>query len=240
MSIFSTTDLITKIRDYQKQNLELIKNSHHFVFDCPFNSTNRNKPDFIWIGLNPGNDSYDMNREKGNGRENTEETRDKDFQNIFHRSDGSRKRMKKIKDFLGQNIFDKTTHTELFFWCSADIGKDFERRYRTKFHSSPHLNFCLEMNRQLILRIAPKLIFLEGMNKAHSYIDILRRVFSISKVKSIPVETSDYSRYIDIYLLDNKFELYNFDHLSARGKMMKTNKLVPSIVRSNIKDQFGL
>ena len=32
--VFSTSDLIKKIRDYQNKNPELLE-SHHFVFDCP-------------------------------------------------------------------------------------------------------------------------------------------------------------------------------------------------------------
>ena len=39
--LFSTSDLISKIRQFQEKNTILKKKSHHFVFDCPLNAAAR-------------------------------------------------------------------------------------------------------------------------------------------------------------------------------------------------------
>ena len=78
---FSTSDLIAEIRDYQTNNPVLLQKSHHFVFDCPLEGGSMSKPDYIWMGLNPGNDSPDWERISN---KNDEETREL----IFKRSSG--------------------------------------------------------------------------------------------------------------------------------------------------------
>ena len=73
MPNIDTSDLIRAIKEYQNRNVELLQKSHHFVFDCPLDFQNSDVTDYIWIGLNPGNDEDDWF--KTNGR-NDEETRD--------------------------------------------------------------------------------------------------------------------------------------------------------------------
>ena len=85
---FSTRDLIAEIRSYQEEHPELLK-SHHFVFDCPLDRSNLDRPDFIWFGVNPGTDEEDWRRFPHNG----EETRDRDFQDKLGRSTASKRRM---------------------------------------------------------------------------------------------------------------------------------------------------
>ena len=58
---FQSSDLIQKIRDYQDTHTEL-KKSHHFVFDCPLDKAHAGKPDFVWLGLNPGSDETDWQK----------------------------------------------------------------------------------------------------------------------------------------------------------------------------------
>ena len=140
---FSTSDLILQIRNYQDQHSILKEKSHHFVFDCPLNPSFTEKPDFVWMGLNPGRDEDNWEKTKG---KNDEETRDRDFQDLYGRSENSKDRLRDIKKFLGETTFDRTTHTELFFWCSNNIDKDFKARYGTSFNSSPHLEFCISIN----------------------------------------------------------------------------------------------
>ncbi len=56
---FTTSDLIKEIRSYQVKNPILLEQPHHFVFDCPFDANSSDKPKYIWIGLNPGDDTDD-------------------------------------------------------------------------------------------------------------------------------------------------------------------------------------
>jgi len=75
------------------------------------------KPDYIWMGLNPRNDSPDWER---TSNKNDEETRERNFQEIFGRSRSSKARMTKVERFLGTDYFHSTTHTKLFF--GAQMG----------------------------------------------------------------------------------------------------------------------
>tara|TARA_Y100001936_G_C15887501_1_gene566183 strand:- start:169 stop:864 length:696 start_codon:yes stop_codon:yes gene_type:complete len=219
--VFSTSDLIQQIRDYQKQHPILLEKSHHFVFDCPLNNDKKNcKPDYLFIGINPGDDTSDWSR---TNNENAEETRDSNFQEDFGRSTNSKSRMTKLKNFLGEigeDIFDKTTHTELFFWCSKDKDKDFIGRYGHSYESSPHLEFCIRLNKSLIDRIEPKAIFLES----HENMKYLKNYFHLNKLKVHQIG----QRKVIEYLLEDKYLLINFDHqrfLSSRpekGEIIET------------------
>ena len=152
----STSDLIAEIRDYQTNNPVLLQKSHHFVFDCPLEGGSMSKPDYIWMGLNPRNDSPDWER---TSNKNDEETRERNFQEIFGRSRSSKERMTKAERFLGTDYFHSTTHTKLFFWCSNGISNDFELRYGTSFGNSPHVNFYCKINKRLIETVEPKAMF---------------------------------------------------------------------------------
>ena len=218
---FITSDLIQQIRDYQAQNRVLKEQSHHFVFDCPFDANAIEKPKYIWIGLNPGDDTDDWAK---TNNKNSEETRDFNFQEKYGRGSRSQKRMDKVKKFLGEEFFSFTTHTELFFWGSKDTSKDFTSRYGTSFNDNPHMQFCCELNRQLIDRIEPKAIFFESISK----IDLLRKHFPIQLQHQERVGP----RPVDTYLLDGKYKLINFDHLSALGDAIKYRPEVSKLVRS--------
>ena len=218
-----TSDLIKEIRDYQIKNPELLKKSHHFVFDCPLNFNTSSESDYIWMGLNPGNDEDDWSKTSGR---NEEETRERDFQEIYGRSRGSKTRKTKIKNFLGQKVFNKTTHTELFFWCSKDLQNDFQIRYGTSFQSSPHLYFCINLNRELITRVQPKAVFFESLQN----IKILKSAFNLKKLKSYSAGT----RRVDEYLIDKKYRLLNFDHLSSGPPASLERTKVSEVVRQLI------
>ena len=94
MKIFSTNDLIKKIEDYQNINKILKEKSHHFVFDCPLEKSFVTKPEFIWIGVNPGDDAGDWDKTAG---KNSQETRAFDFQENVGRSRNSQRRRKQFK-----------------------------------------------------------------------------------------------------------------------------------------------
>lgn len=209
---FSTSNLIAKVRRHQKKHKEL-QQSHHFVFDCPLDPKYEDKPDFVWFGVNPGNDEEDWERFKTKG--NTEETRDFDFQAEWGRSKASCRRMNALRRFLGHDVFRRTTHCELFFWGSKDTGKSFEQRYGYPFdESNPHWNFCCDRNKELIERIRPKAIMAESRKKLSLYecrLGLLR-----------DWAHQHHSTTGELLIEERRFEdstpFYCFDHLSAIGK----------------------
>ena len=224
--MFNSSDLISQIKEYQEKHSVLSLKSHHFVFDCPFDSEAIETPDFIWIGLNPGGDQDDWAKTDG---KNDEETRDRNFQEIYGRSSLSKRRMTKVRNFLGNNNFRKTTHTELFFWCSKDTNKDFQNRYNFSFDDNPHMKFCCQMNKILIDRIKPKALFFESRAK----IDIIKRYFRLDYITTEVISNSDNVR-VDEYSFESKYRLINFDHLSAGPPkslhMQNVSKYVQSII----------
>ena len=68
-----TGDLIQMVREREQQFPEL-KKLHHFVFDLLFVAEER--PEFILISANPGDDTEDWKATNG---ARDEETRDRDF-----------------------------------------------------------------------------------------------------------------------------------------------------------------
>ena len=135
------------------------------------------------------------------------------FKRSLGRSRSSKARMTKVERFLGTDYFHSTTHTELFFWCSNGISNDFELRYGASFGNSPHVKFCCKINKRLIEIVEPKAIFFESIPK----FSILKQYFSLKLIEEHKVQT----RKIDVYLLENKYKLINFDHLSALGDAIK-------------------
>lgn len=161
---FNTSDLIERIRRHQEAHPELLR-SHHFVFDCPLDRSYKGKPDFVWFGVNPGDDEDDWKRDK----KNREESRDYDFQVELGRSKASAARMKYLRDFLGDEMFRRTTHCELFFWGSKDTDRAFEDRYDYGFDNSPHWDFCCKINLELLQRAQPRAVFAEGRRLMRHY-----------------------------------------------------------------------
>ena len=221
---FQSSDLIQKIRDYQETHTEL-KKSHHFVFDCPLDKAHAGKPDFVWLGLNPGSDETDW--QKWPSGPNMEETRDCDFQVKYGRSPGSEKRMKQLRQFLGNDLFSRTTHCELFFWCSPDTGESFKNRYGYGFAENPHWEFCCKMNKALISRLDPKAIFAESRRRLSHYEKRLGLTTRISHLDN----PGDKNVLIEELRFDGRIPFYCFDHLSAR---------ISNVRRNQIKDNLDL
>ena len=203
---FSTSDLIAEIRSYQEEHPELLK-SHHFVFDCPLDRSNLDRPDFIWFGVNPGRDEEDWRRFPCN----TEETRDRDFQAEIGRSKASKKRMRKLQQFLGADVFQRTTHCELFFWCSTDTGSAFKERYGYPFGSNPHWDFCCDINRRLIERAKPVAVLAESRPKLLIY----ERRLNLQPGSAHRNDNGDV--LVEERRFDGGIPFYCFDHLSSLG-----------------------
>ena len=203
---FSTSDLISQIRRRQENHPEL-KRSHHFVFDCPLDRTYSGKPDYIWFGVNPGTDTEDWQRFGSN----SEETRDFDFQAEHGRSKASTTRINALRVFLGDEVFHRTTHCELFFWCSSNTGKAFKKRYGYTFEDNPHWDFCCEINRKLIERVRPKAVMAESRNKLLLY-ETRLGLQPGQTHRNVAGDVLVEQRW-----LNGGIPFYCFDHLSALG-----------------------
>ena len=204
---FETTDLIERIRAYQSENAELLR-SHHFVFDCPLDQQYTRKPRFVWIGVNPGSDCDDWMRLP----ENTEESRDYDFQIEHGRSEGSANRLSNLRHFVGENVFCRMTHSQWFFWGSKDATKSFKARYEYSLRNNPHWAFCCGMNRSLIERARPLAVLAEGRWIARL------NACRLGLQKVCDHKHADGDTLIEEWVFDGELPLYAFDHLSALGK----------------------
>ena len=206
--VFSTTDLIEQIRDYQNKNSELLK-SHHFVFDCPLEyeglgGNTKLKPVFIWMGINPGNDKESWEETK----DNDEETRDRNFQ-IPKRTQSSKNTMKELIRLLGNVNFTKTTLTEMFFWGSDGIDGGFKNRYEYPFHNNRHMKFCLEINKELFKRINPKFIIgPHYAKKTKDRIKIIKNFFNLELIKEYRNKINN-NVFIERYIMDDKYQYIN-------------------------------
>ncbi len=219
-----TGDLIQMVREREQQFPEL-KNSHHFVFDLPFVSEER--PEFILISANPGDDTDDWKATNG---ARDEETRDRDFQAIFGRSNGSRRRLDKVQAFLGGLTFRKTTQTQAFFWCSKNTEKEFQNRFGYKYDDNPHQRFCAELNLKLIERLDPKAIFVEG----HGNVSALSAVTSCVQVKDYQHSESGYI-FLKEWILSGTYPLFSFTHLSALGNHLRERAELSRVLNTKIR-----
>ena len=210
MGDFVTNDLIVRIRDYQSENSELLR-SHHFVFDCPLDRQYAGRPRFVWLGANPGSDCDDWKRLPMN----TEESRDYDFQVEHGRSPGSEKRLRRLRNFVGQDVFRRMTHSQWFFWASKNTGVAFKKRYGYTFKRNPHWAFCCCMNRSLIERVRPIAIVGEGRWIAR----LNARRLGLEQGPAH--ESADGETLIEEWRFGGDVPFYVFDHLSALGKSIR-------------------
>jgi hypothetical protein len=146
---------INTIRKYTAAHAEL-RVAHHFLYDLPLNKDAR-APEIVVIGINPGETQVDREAYPGP----TEETWNFDFheQASLGRSRGSIHWRKNAAYFAnGRPVI----FTELFFWSSNDQG-EFKERFGPLW-DSPHLSFCVNLNRCLIDEYQPKSIIFVGLS----------------------------------------------------------------------------
>ena len=108
-------------------------------------------------------------------------------------------------------MFRRTTHCELFFWCSKDTGGAFKERYGYPFNSNPHWDFCCDINRRLIERVKPIAVLAESRRKLPIY------------ERRLNLQPSSVHRNGngDVLVEERRFDggipFYCFDHLSSLG-----------------------
>ena len=218
--MFNTSDLTKSIREYELRHAEL-RQSHHFVFDCPFGDPKR-APEYVWIGANPAVDANDWTRTQGC---RDEETRERDFQKLFGRTVGSQKRLNQIQRFIGGLTFQKTTNSQNFFWCSKDLTASFRSKFGYSYMENPHKNFCVKINLELINRANPKAVLVER----HMGIEYMAQEVDCRLLKEY--QSSRGYTFLQEHLLDNRHRCISFTHLSARGKFLKELPELSALVR---------
>ena len=214
-----TSDLIQRIRD-RSTNYPELKEAHHFVFDCPLDRSYQGPSEYVWLSVYPSEGDDDWNL----CPHNTEETRDYNFQLEHGRSIGSQRRLKKLRWFLGDELYRLTTLTMQFFWSVKNTGTDFTERFGYTFNRHPHWNFCIAMNLELIDRIRPRAVFAERRRLLNRY----EHEFGLN-----PVHTH-YGRDGNPLLEERRFgdgtPFLCFDNLSARHGHEEARSLVNTLV----------
>jgi hypothetical protein len=150
------TALLTNVRDYDSNSFDL-KKSHHFLFG-KYLFRNKSCHNVILMGFNPGETNSDWVKTNG---ERSEES----FQYDFHSSNptSAAKRWNSAVDYFLPN--SNIVSTEFFFWSTPNI-KDLVKKYGPIDPSNCHLNFCIDINSQLIKLLKPDLIIFTGISHA--------------------------------------------------------------------------
>jgi hypothetical protein len=146
---------INTIRKYTADHPEL-GSAHHFLYDLPLNKE-AGIPQVIVMGINPGETHVDRDAYPGP----TEETWNFDFheQAKSGRSRGSVHWRKSTAYFTNGS---PVVFTELFFW-SSNNQREFKERFGPLW-DSPHLSFCVDLNRSLIEEYQPKSVIFVGLS----------------------------------------------------------------------------
>jgi len=167
------SDTLTKnielISAYTAQHPEL-KAAHHFLYDL--RRPRDGKPDFVVMGVNPGETTHDWTI----APEPTEETSRFDFHVGHEHVPSAKKWASSVQYFLGDADY---VLAELFFWSSYD-SRAFTERFGP-MSKSKHLPFCVEMNKDLIEAYAPKAVVLPGLGN----LPLVRDLYGLQAVKQV-------------------------------------------------------
>ena len=120
--------------------------------------------------------------------------------------------MEKLRWFLGADVFRRTTHCELFFWCSTNTGGAFKARYGYPFSNNPHWDFCCAINRCLIERVKPIAVLAESRPK----LPIYERRLGLRPGRVHRDDKGDV--LVEERRFGNDIPFYCFDHLSSLGQ----------------------
>jgi len=145
---------IRQIREYTAKHSEL-RAAHHFCYDLPL-CKDAGTPEVVVIGINPGETARDRDAYLGP----TEETWNHDFHEAAKSGPGpARNNYHRNARFFADG--KAVVFTEFFLWSSGD-SRVFRQRFG-RLWRSPHLRFCIEMNRLLIEEYRPKSVIGVGV-----------------------------------------------------------------------------
>lgn len=163
-----TGDLINRIRARTQQHPEL-QLAHHFLFDLPLSGRT---PEFVVLGINPGECHADWALTPGP----TEETREHDF-HTEQLSAGAKRWRSTVQRICGT---DAVTLTQTFFWSSPDVAC-MQERFGWRLEDSSHLEFCRDVNRQLLDRFQPRAVACPGLILA----ELLPTLYELNHTETI-------------------------------------------------------
>jgi hypothetical protein len=168
------TAAIEEIRAYTDAHSQL-HSAHHFLYDSPLRKGQQEKPEFVIMGMNPGESCHDWKR----SRERAEIMSDRDF----NADDPSpnRRRWRGILDDLVNGR--PAVLTELFFWSAS--SKDYQPRFGP-WWKSEHLPFCVRMNKLLLDYYRPRAVIFIGIGCAKRAEPML----GLCHVKTYPQKTA--------------------------------------------------
>lgn len=140
--------------EHRTETFAELKRAHHFLFDVHLEKGSKTA-DFVVMGINPGETLFDWNASP----KRTQETSDFDFYDTEGRSRSSNRWAKRAKEILQTN---SVVLTELFFWSSKN-SDEFSVRYGD-LRTSPHIEFCRDLNLKLLQHYQPKAIIFTGLS----------------------------------------------------------------------------
>ena len=210
---------IEKIRFYTRENTDL-HSAHHFLYDLPLDK-NEGKPDFVVMGINPGEGDHDKLIFVGP----TEETWNYDF----HSESGIGPSLGRIKWHKNAEYFTgsrRLVFSELFFWSSAN-GEESKKRFG-QFWRSRHLLFCAQLNKVLIDEYQPKAVIVAGVGAAE-------RVDKLYNLK-YAAELKDGASRLVLQYSDGCRPWFFTKHWSASfGFSKKQKENVKNFIQNNIR-----
>lgn len=170
---------IEAIGDYTRRHSELMR-AHHFLFDLRAPAGSR--PNLVVMGVNPGEADEDWRLCPGP----TEETSRFDFHVVHGGGRDHIRWVREAKTFLAGEAY---VQTELFFWSSKKTDDAFTERFGP-LKTSPHLPFCMRMNRRLLEVYRPRAVVVVGLE----CIGPITAAFNLSQLR---VEKLDRHRMVE-------------------------------------------
>lgn len=153
--MMSISENIRRIREYTAANAELCRDGVHFVYDKRYGKSEH--IEFIVMGINPGEPTVDENKRLEEIR--LEETSEYDFRKAGGKEPAAAKRWRKKCELICGT--PEIAGTEALFWSSRDVA-ELERHYR-KFSESPHVKWCVPLNKELIEIHNPRAVIFVGL-----------------------------------------------------------------------------
>jgi len=201
---------ILSIRAYTSQHAEL-RQSHHFLFDLPLDKA-AGKPEFVIMGVNPGEREHDIRSANYTGAEET-------WLSDFHARSGQRSRgsinWRNNASFFANGR--PVVFTELFFWSSRN-GSALVERYGPLWES-PHMAFCCRLNRLLLKEYMPEAVLFAGLSHA----DRVAAEFDLQHVGTLR-DAGKRDRLIEHYC-DQERPWFFTKHWSASYGFSKVQKI---------------
>ena len=206
-------ELIESIAAYTKLHSEL-RAAHHFLFDLKYPPNG--EPKFVVMGINPGERAADWQF----APEPTEETSRYDF----HVALGVGREVipwaRMANHLLDGSAF---VQTELFFWSSRNMD-EFVSRFG-RLAQSPHLPFCVQLNRRLIEAYMPRAVIFPGLGQAN----LCQRLFDLQHRST---EMLEGTRLVEVYSDGVRPWLFTKHWTGSYGFSREQQETVRAAIRS--------